>query len=362
MRNLVSHIEDYLKDYVVFSEPYYALPLALWCIGTYCFREFDAYPYVIITSPTKRSGKTRLMEMLSFVCHNPRRMSSVTGPTFFRLIEQEAPVIFYDEAEKLNSEAATTEREVINVGYRRGSTIPRTFGQTVKDYDTYSPKVFVLIGSTYDTLTDRSLVVTMHRGEPAKRFTFLAVRDEGAALKKLIEGDVKRHTAMIQKKFAEHAGLPFLLDRDEEIWTSLFVIADVFCPDRLIELERCASDMCAEKTLDKVTYSQKELKLAETEAKETEYGKRCLIDLWGIFATNGAKYLRTEDAVQSLRDIPTSPWRKYGGKGISDRDLAKLLDRFRVQPCRIALGHGRGNQKHYRGYKRSEVESAVNKL
>jgi hypothetical protein len=357
--NLVNKIETYIQDYVTLADPQYSLPIALWIIGTFVYPEFDAYPYLVITSPTKRSGKTRLSEMIAFACSNPRNMAALTGPTMFRCIESEHPTIIFDEAESLNSEMASTMRSVLNVGYRRGQTVPRVAGDGIKEYDTYCPKVFVLIGDVYDTLRDRSITVTMQRAETRKRFTFDAAKSEGEIIRELIAGDVKQHVVKIKEVFAGHKGLPFLMDRDEEIWTSMFCLCEVFCKGRIQELQAAASDMAAEKTGESKRFIK--LKDAETKAMNDEYSKRALTDLYSLFVING-RVIKTDDVITGLKAIPTAPWRKYRGVGLTANDLAYMLDRFGVGPKRIAIGSGRGNQKFYRGYKRADVEQAMNKL
>ena len=359
MKNIVARIEDYIQDYVTLADSHYSLPLALWIIGTYCFPEFDAYPYVVITAPTKRSGKTRLSEMMSFCCANPRNFAALTAATMFRSIESEKPTMVFDEAETLSSESASTMRAVLNVGYRRGQTIPRMTGGGIKEFSTYCPKIFVLIGDVYDTLRDRSIVITMKRAETRKRFVFDVAREEGRELRETVADAVSNHIGDIQHAFQNHKGLPFLMDRDEEIWTSIFCIAEVFCKDRINELKASAVDMATEKTADAKRYV--DLKHAETAAMEDEYAKRLLTDLYSLFVVNG-KVLSTEEAIERLKAIPTAPWRKFRGDGIDAHDLANMLSRFGVRPVRIALGSGRGKQTFKRGYKRGDVEKAMGRL
>jgi hypothetical protein len=43
--NIVKRIETYIQDYVTLAEPQYAMPIALWTLGTFCFPSFDAFPY-----------------------------------------------------------------------------------------------------------------------------------------------------------------------------------------------------------------------------------------------------------------------------------------------------------------------------
>lgn len=359
MAALVTRIETYIQDYVTLATAHYALPIALWTIGTYCFPDFDSFPYMVITSPTKRSGKTRLAEMISFCCANPRNFAAMTPFTLFYSIETEQPTILFDEAEKLNSESASDMRSILNVGYRRGQTVPRRAPGGMKEFNTYCPKIFILIGDVFDTLRDRSMIITMQRAETRKRFTFEAAREEGRVLRELISDAVKWNGGNIKHAFQNHTGLPWLQDRDEEIWTSLFCLCEVFCPSRVQELQAAASDMAAEKTGEAKKYIN--LKEAEDAATNDEYAKRALADLFQLFVMNG-RVIRTEDAIEGLKAIPTAPWRKFRGDGITPHILSSLLDRFGVRPVRIAIGSGRGKQQFYRGYKREQVEKAMNKL
>lgn len=359
MKNMVTRIQSYIEDYVTLADPHYSLPLSLWIVGTFCYPEFDAFPYLVITSPTKRSGKTRLSEMISFCCANPRNFAALTAATMFRSIDSENPTLIFDEAETLSSEAASNMRAVLNVGYRRGQTVPRVTGSGIKEFSTYCPKIFVLIGDVYDTLRDRSIVITMKRAETRKRFLFEAAKEEGRELRDAIDAEVKNKIGNLRHAFETHKGLPFLMDRDEEIWTALFCVCEVFAKDRLPELQMAAADMATEKTATAKRFT--DLKAAEDAATEDEYAKKLLADLWALFVTNG-KVISTQHAIEALRAIPTSPWRKFRGDGIDAHDLANMLSRFGVRPVRIALGSGRGNQKFYRGYKRLDVEKAMAKL
>lgn len=353
--NLIQDIETYLADYATLSADRYRLPLALWTVGTFLFDGFTAFPYVVITSDVKRSGKTRLAELLSFACSNPRNFAAMTGPVFYRSIEAERPTIFFDEAETLSGESAGIMRSVCNVGYRKGQTIPRTVGNNIKEFNTYCPKVFILIGDVYDTLRDRSIVVRMKRAEARERFTYEVVKNRGAKLRERIDAEVKRLSVDVVRTFEEHSGLDFLTDRDEEIWTPLFVLAEHFCPERIEELKMCAVDIATEKTADKRRYVNL-LKLEE-EAMESEYAERLLNDLYAIL-TARTGHLSSQDAIEALRAVPVAPWRTFRGSGLDVREMAHMLSRFGVRPALVRIGKGRKGSKVMRGYTLKDVETA----
>src|SRR5262245_10712961 len=57
----------HFKRYVVLPE-HADIALALWTLNTWVFESFDIAPYLSITSPTRRCGKTVLMTMLYWLC------------------------------------------------------------------------------------------------------------------------------------------------------------------------------------------------------------------------------------------------------------------------------------------------------
>lgn len=360
--NTVNRIEHFIDKYVSLADTAYTLPLALWTMGTHIYQDFDAFPYLVITSLTKRSGKTRCSEIVSMLASAPRNSSALTGPSLFRLIEQEHPTLVFDEAETLSSEAASIQRSVLNVGYRKGQTIPRV-GKNgeIENFDTYCPKIFVLIGDVYDTLKDRSIILPMRRGEPKARFLFSVAQDESAPIRSEIATLITERKDTIIDRYHAHRGLEFLTDRDEEIWMPLFVLAQVFCPSRIAELRRASVDMSTEKTAESKRYIK--LKDHEGKAVEEEYAQRLLMDLYGLFI-DGSKVISTANALEALRAIAVAPWRKFRGSGLDAHDLRNMLQRFDVHPTYIRppkVAKGKYN-KVARGYKYQDVQRAVQRL
>lgn len=361
MKNtLVDDIQKFIKRFSWFdtSSFDYSLPLALWVIGTQLYTDFDAYPYLVITSATKRSGKTRLSEILSFISANPVSSGAMTPASMFKTMADERPTIFIDEAESLSSEAASNMRTVLNMGYRKGQKVRRVKGEQVMEYEVYCPKVFVLIGDVYDTLKDRSIIVRMRRATVAvemERFVFEPTKAEGAVLRdRIAEWIEENHSALIDS-FVKFQGIDFLTDRDEEIWTPLFVICQMIAPEKLAELQRLAVDIATEKTQDSRRYT--ELENQESKIADDEYATRLLRDVCEI--VDGKKYLPTSEILEKLRAIPTAPWRVYKGEGITMHSLATMLSRFGVAPRSVQTGKGRKDRKVSKGYWGDELRAAL---
>jgi hypothetical protein len=64
------------------------LVLSLWSIATHLFGGFDTFPYLAVTSPTKRCGKTRVGELLEGLCANPEATVQMTPAALFRLVHE----------------------------------------------------------------------------------------------------------------------------------------------------------------------------------------------------------------------------------------------------------------------------------
>lgn len=353
---LVDRIESYLTRYVSFTNPDQAFACALWTIATHCWPTFDAFPYMAITSATKRSGKTRLSELVGFVSANALATSAATGPSLYALVEELKPTLIMDEAEDLNKESASVIRSFLNVGYRKGQTIPRRAGKEVKYYSAYCPKVFVLIGDVYDTLRDRCIIMRLRRGTAPARFLYESASTEGHALRDEAADTVRDSILDIEDAYRTHPDLSFLSDRDAEIWTALFAICTVIAPERLPQLERTAVDLSMEKTEPATSYIMS--KDAEIAAEEDEYATRLLRDLRAVI--DGKRGIFSADAIAKLRDLPTAPWRKYKGDGLTAISLSQLLDRFGLAPKVIRLGSGK-ESKVSRGYRREDVDAAMRK-
>jgi len=356
---LITEVEAYIRAYVTLLDPSDALVVALWLMATHVWDAFDSFPYLVVTSTTKRSGKTRLLELMSFVASNSRLVANISPAALYRTVDAEKPTLLIDEAEMFSS-AKGECRGLLNSGYRRGQTVKRRDG----DYETYCPKAFALIGDVNDTLRDRSIVLGMRRGASTRRFVYSAAKDEGATLRENLSAAISSKAQEIAQTTGRFEGLPFLTDRDEEIWTPLFILCRLFCPDRADELSRAAADISAAKTAKAKKYA--ELGEQEDKAQEQEYAIRLLRDM--VAVTGDRDQITTQEAIVKLREIPTSPWRRFRGDGLKDGIeggmlVAGLLSQFGVKPTTIRIApKNLGAGSTAKGYKREVLLKALNEI
>jgi hypothetical protein len=363
---LIEEIETYLTRYVTFVDRSQAFPLALWMAGTHVYEIFDAYGYLTITAATKRAGKTRLMEVLSFVAARSHHSADITPAALFAMVEDEKPTLMIDEAERF---AASQKdfRGIVNSGYRRGGTVTRRQGHAVRHYRVYCPKVFVLIGDLHDTLRDRSVIINLRRAHAPHRFIYAEAQSEGKNLRDKLTELIAIRSQAIADAYTDLGRLDFLADREEEIWMPLFTICRVLCPDRWHELIRVAVDISTAKTAEAKKFT--DIPQHEAAAQQIEFGERVLRDLIHVMESRRRKSISTADAVPALRDLPTGPWRAFRGEGLKPNIegsmlLASLLEPFGVRPRTIRLrpkSQGGASGSTAKGYVLCDLQEAAEK-
>src|SRR5262249_14424960 len=79
---LVHDVESFIGRFLILPA-YTTLPITLWAIATHGFELFDAFPYLLVTSPAPRCGKTRLLEILELVVHAPTRTANISEAALF---------------------------------------------------------------------------------------------------------------------------------------------------------------------------------------------------------------------------------------------------------------------------------------
>src|SRR5262249_34424173 len=98
---LLDAIVAFLCSYLVFRSASQAVTIALWIAHVYVLDAFDVTAYLHLRSPEKRSGKTRLLELIEFLVPRPWRVVGATAATIFRKIEFGQPTVLLDEVDAI---------------------------------------------------------------------------------------------------------------------------------------------------------------------------------------------------------------------------------------------------------------------
>jgi hypothetical protein len=165
---LLDELAIVLRRFVVWSTDTQVDFVALWIAHTYVFGLFDTTPYLDVTSAAKRSGKTRLLEVLSMLVARPWPIVEASEAVLFRKVDRERPTLLVDEIDAtFGKDSKVTEglRAIYNSGYRSGAKVPRCVGQSFEptDFEVYCPKAFAGLAGLPDTVKDRSGRIQLRR-------------------------------------------------------------------------------------------------------------------------------------------------------------------------------------------------------
>ncbi len=337
---LVADLERFITRFVILPGQT-ALPLAPWVLATFCHDAFDSFGYLLVVSPAPRCGKTRLLETLSLIVSEPRRIASTSEPALFRTIAEYSPTLLLDEMETLNSRSERAEylKSLLNAGNRCDAVVTRCEGKDfkVKEFNVFCPKILAGIGRFPHTIRDRSIILPMQRrktDEKVARFIFREVRPVGEMLRQRAQAFIERQREQIERAYLE-LDLKFLEDRDCEIWEPLFAVMTVADPSRLAELRTCAERLCRQK--------------ASADADES-LAVKLLSDLRDVWPTN-KPHAYTRELLGLLRDLGESPWSTE--IDLNPHKMARFLKGFDVRSRKVRVGDATG-----KGYILEELEAA----
>ena len=342
--------EQLLRDIVAVLDRYVRLPsrsaalaIALWSLHTWALDGAHATPYLVIQSPTKRSGKTRLQETLELIVRDPWMIAAASESAMFRKIAEKRPTLILDEVDAIfagKAENAESLRGILNAGNRPRAVVSRVVGEGAnlksQDFPVYCAKVLAGIGTDRwpDTILDRSIRVTLQRkkaDETVTRFRYRKAHAETESLRNALAVWAAEHTQALHD--AEPDLPDELDDRSAEGWEALFAIADLA---GLGDEARKAAAKLAKDAPD----------------DEDGHGVLLLKTLKGLFGD--ASGLHTETITKSLNESEELPFGGYRrGLGIDPRGLSKLLGPFGIKSERIRLG-----EVNARGYKAEKLSEA----
>jgi hypothetical protein len=348
-RGRLREVYEFLRSYVVFSSMHGALAVALWVAHTYLIDVVDVTPRLVIRSPEKQAGKSRLLEVLKLLCPNAVMTHNVSSAYIIRKIDQGRPTLLLDEYDTIFgdvSEGSETLRSILNAGYEAGSTYGRVDkNMNPRDYNAFAPVALAGIGNPPDTIADRAVVINMRRktkAEQVKDFRVRKVRPEAKALRERLTDWAERAAPVLDLEQTQK--VEGISDRQADIWEPLLAIADMANP----ELGNSARDACKALT-------------AAQAVDDVDSGKalRLLRDLRTIFGDE--ERLSTEEILSRLRALPDSEWGEveYGQPVLTPPKLANMLRPYNVRPAKWnTYKDASAERTSIRGYKRSDLAEA----
>lgn len=136
-----SDLAGTLDEMVAFIRSYVVLggdelvAIVLWAAHTWVLDAFECTPYLVVQSPDKQCGKSRLLEVLIVVVRNPWFITDASCAALFRKLATSKPTLLLDETDAIfsgKSEYFEALRGILNAGNRRGSAVARCVGEGAK--------------------------------------------------------------------------------------------------------------------------------------------------------------------------------------------------------------------------------------
>jgi hypothetical protein len=344
---LLGEVSALLRRFVVMT-PAQARVVALWVVHTHTIGAAEATPYLAITSAEKRSGKTRLLEVLDLLVARPWFTGRTTAAVLPRKIDADGPTLLLDESDAAfggNKEYAEALRGVLNSGHRRGGKTTVCVGQganiTFKDFSVFSAKAIAGIGKLPDTVADRAIPIRLERRAPDERvdrFRRREVEPQAQQLRQRLNALTEVAEALLEDA---HPALPDELD--DRAWDGvepLLAIAELAGGDWPVATRAACVEL----------YGGRQIEDEST-------GVQLLADIREVFGDDDR--LSTRDLLDRLNDLDESPWCEWFGKALTSRGLAKLLDRYGIKSRKVRFEEGaRGTRQ---GFKREQFEDTWNR-
>ncbi|KEH07054.1 hypothetical protein GY14_30450 [Delftia tsuruhatensis] len=79
---LMTEIMRAIKNHVIISD-HDALIVGLWSINTWCYRDFQRCPLLLINAPEKECGKTQLLKVVEKFVFRPMESANITLAALF---------------------------------------------------------------------------------------------------------------------------------------------------------------------------------------------------------------------------------------------------------------------------------------
>ena len=306
--------------------------MALWTLHTWAIEAADVSPYLAVISAVLRAGKTRLIETVELLVHNPWRVVQPSEAVLFRKLGQGDSTLLFDEVDTVFGKNASDTQEgiraVLNCGFQRGATVPRCIdrGQKIEEFHVFGAKLLAGIGLPPPTVRDRSFVIAMKRKKKTEAVSRFRRRDAEKLAKPLRERLERWADTAVAALREARPDLPEKLgDRAQDAAEPLLAIADAAGEEWPAVARKAFVSLAG-----------------EDDGDEDELRVLLSADLRAVFGllrrTDGE--IPTADLLRELHAREESPWKKLDKKGepLDARGLARLMRSFGVKSKKIRVG------------------------
>ena len=343
---LLDRVHAALTKYVAFHDEHQPVAVTLWTAATHGLSAWQHATRLVITSPTKRCGKSRLLDIIAGLSFKRLLCGDISAAAAYRSIgddDEKTPTLMLDEADvqfgtKRTAEQNEDLRGLFNNGWQRNRPTTRCVGpqQTPTDFDTFAMAALASKGRHLpDTITDRAVNIALDRRTSGQKVARFRIRRDEAPLAALRPQLTAWVRASLDTLAAAEFELPGVEDRALDAWEPLLAIADAAGGD----WPRKARAAC------------RALNAAAVDADD-DLGVLLLADVRQVFKESGHSVLRTAAGdpflpsatlVGELRAVEESPWAdEKSDTYLTVGKLAARLKPFGVKPVRNSAGNTRG--------------------
>ena len=354
---VLDSICEFLRRHVVFASLSQPIVIALWIAHTWILDASDCTPYLHVSSPEKRSGKTKLLDCLELIAAKIWRAISPSEAVLYRKIEIDQPTLLLDEVDTVFSGGNKDERKeplraLLNAGFERKAKVPRCIGQGsnyhVQEFSVFCAKAFAGIGKLPDTIADRCIPIRLNRRSREEKIERFRKRDAEVATFSIRENLAAwaQEDGQAERLRTARPEIPNELDdRQADICEPLLAIADHAGGSWP---QRCREALVALYAID--------------DEDEESLRVKLLSDIREAFEAAKADRLGTEQLLGLLvareSDAPWADWWEHhlsnGNTRRPAAKLARLLKPFGIRSRGIRLG----DSSTPRGYLRQDFEEA----
>ena len=341
---LLDQVRAAMSRYVVLPSPEALDAVVLWIAATHAQPSWACAPRLVIRAPEKRCGKSRLLDLIEAVVHNPLITVNASPAAVYRSIgTNDPPTILLDEADTIFGPKAGDSNEelrgLLNAGHQRNRNALRYNAATnsVEHIPTFAMAALAGIGVMPDTIEDRAVVVRMRRRAPGENVDPFRHKRDAPAFRVLAR-QLHKWARANSKAFEAAAPAMPLEDRAADTWEPLFSIAAHAGRDWPERARAAALALTAD----------------HDASTEEPFSVRLLADCRTAFGP--AEVLPTEDLLERLKEDPESPWPTWGGRGdgLTAMKLGVMLREYDIRSTKMRLP----DVGQVRGYLREDFTDA----
>jgi hypothetical protein len=354
---LLTELSDAIGKYVI-MDAHQRDATALWTVFAHAHDFRDFAPLLIAKSAVKRSGKSRLAEIMERLAPRPLYIAGLTVTFIERAIDDHRPTLIIDEGDRIRKGDQALAQRVdaqFNRSFRRsaahvGKNVPLPGGgYAPRLFSTWAPTFIAGIGKQADTAEDRAVIITLKRKLPTEKVKQLRAKDGKDLV--VLARKVARFVADNEDRLRTYVPAELEIDNDraKDVWEPLLVVAETAGGEWPGRARRAVAEL-----------------LGEAVEEEDEFKIRLLGDIRELFLAafpvghaiykakpdwrpSDGPRLSSIDIVRKLLAIEDRPYSALGKaqKPFTQHELGRALREFKIRPGTVRPFNSQATAKGY---------------